>query len=194
MKSETTLTPATAARTSATATTPFRRFLGSCYYALCRPQPASAQLRRYQRAVRFYCQGVQPRIRLHRTMIYLAAIVTFVDAIIVLLYYRTNFLRPLFDVDTWARCSAIIVISQIIALGILAAAGSMLHEIYCAAREFGDFYSHTVNSDGTITVDPTSEHDFGDRVMENGRVYVTMREVYGWWSKADDDPPETDDD
>jgi len=143
-----------------------------------RPQPVGRHLRRRDRAVRHYRHQQRGRIRLHRTMVTVGILISIICLVLTLVFFNTDLIRPHLAPDT--SFAGITVLTALFGIVIAAHAGYQLYGINAEARRFAEFYLNATNEDGTISIDPASDHDYGDRVVD-GRVFVRMVEIYDWF-------------
>lgn len=181
-----TVTPATNAAMSASDSSGVKapslllRFATWSFDMLSRPQPVGRHLRRRDRAMRHYRHQQRSRIRLHRTMTVVGILTSIICVVLTLVFFNTDLIRPHFAPDT--PFAGITVLIALFGVVITVHAGCQLHGINTEARRFAEFYLNATNEDGTINIDPASDHDYGDRVV-NGRVFVRMAEIYDWFYK-----------
>lgn len=166
--------------TKTTLSTLFYRFGAWLFDLLSRPQPSSPLLRRRERAFRHYRRQHLGRLRLHRTAMVVSALICIICVGLTLAFFYTDLIRPHLAPNT--PFAGITVLLALFGVATAIHAGFQLRGINAEARRFGEFYTNCVNDDGTISVDPASDHDYGNRVI-NGRVFVRMSEVYSWYCK-----------
>lgn len=143
-----------------------------------RPQPVGRYLRRRDRAMRHYRHRQRDRIRLHRAMTVVGVLISIICLALTLVFFNTNLIRPHLAPDT--PFAGIAVLTALFGIIIAVYAGCQLHGINAEARRFAEFYLNATNEDGMIDIDPASDHDYGDRVVD-GHVFVRMAEIYDWF-------------
>lgn len=156
------------------------RFAGWLFELFSRPQPVGRHLRRRDRAIRHYKSRHRSRIRLHRTAMIVGILIAIICVSLTLVFFNTDLIRPHCAPNTpFAGITVLVAL-----FGAIAAvhASYQLHSIDKEARSFGEFYLNVTNDDGTIDVDPASDHDYGDRIVD-GHVFVKMAEIYDWFYK-----------
>ena len=171
----------TNSKTAKTMSLPLR-FVSGLIDLLARPQPVGRHLRRRDRAVRYYKRQVRSRIRLHQAVMIACILTCVVCVVLTWAFFSTDLIRPHCAPNT--PFAGITVIIAVFSVAVAIYAYTQLRGISKEAYRFAQFYLDSTNDDGTINVDPSSDHDYGDRVM-NGRVYVRMSDIYKWFCKDD---------
>lgn len=147
-----------------------------------RPQPVGRHLRRRERAIRHYKYRNRSRIRLHRTMMIVGILMAVICVALTLVFFYTDLIRPHCEPNTpFAGITVMLALTGIV---IATHAGCQLHGINADAGRFAEFYLQNTNDDGMISIDPASDHDYGDRIVD-GHVFVKMAEIYDWFYKKD---------
>lgn len=154
------------------------RFLSWLFDLCSRPQPVGRHLRRRDRAIRYHRRQVRGRIRLHRAVMVVSILVCVTCVVLTWMFFNTALIRPHCAPNT--PFAGITVLTALFSAAMAIYAGCQLHGINAEARRFAEFYLSHTNEDGTINVDPASDHDYADRAY-NGRVFVQMSEIYRWY-------------
>lgn len=170
---------AEAAKSTTRATNPLWRFGAWLYERLPSPRPLGVHLRRRDRAVRYYRRQARGRIRVHRVTLAVSIVTCIIGVGLTLAFFFAGF-RSYFPDNS--PFGGITFLCALFSAAVAIYAYIQLRGIRKEAYRFAQFYLDSTNDDGTINVDPSSDHDYGDRAM-NGRVYVRMSDVYKWFCK-----------